>query len=211
MILTVFTWIGITIALFLLGLLVIPIRVFGVGLVHDQKGIDYQLIINWAFGVLSVRAVTGRPIEIYFLGICLGRMPLKTEKMKKTDGTAEKKKVSPWAWLQWTRGNFTNINHIISRFAHAGKLQGYLYAEIGLAEPADTAMIGQLARLIRIEGRRFNLLTTTVYAYETINIRAQVRSTLIIAYLGWVVLGLFLEKRIRLMLRGVPKSVKKEV
>jgi len=211
MILDIFAWIGIAIALFIFGLLIIPIRISGVGGINDQKGIDYQLNLNWAFGVLSVRAVTGRPMGIYLLGICLGRMPLKTEKRKKTDSTAVKTKASPWSWLRWMRWNFTDINHILSRFAHAGMLHGYLYAEIGLAEPADTAMLGQLARLIRIDGRRFRLLITTVYEYETINIRAQIRSTIIIAYLGMVVLGLFLQKRIRLMLRGVPKSVKKEV
>lgn len=208
MILAVFTWIGFGIAILLLGLLVIPIGISVIGSINDREGLDYLLSIKWAFGVLTLRAITARPIEIYLLGIYLGRIPLKIKK-DPSDIKAEKKKASSWDWLQWTRGNFTNINYILSRFARAGKLQGHIFGEIGLVEPADTAMIDHLTRLVWIDGRRFSLNIMTVYEYETINIKAQIRSTLVIGYLGLVALGLILDKRIREMLRGVPKPVKR--
>jgi len=206
MILTVFTWIGIGFAAFLIGLLVIPIRIFAKGSVDERRGLNYWFVVNWAFGVLSLRAITAGPVEIYLFGLRLGRIPLKFKKNKQSRSQEEKKKASSLAWLQWTRGNFSNINHILGRFARAGFLQGHLAGEIGLADPADTAMIGQLTRLVRIDSPRFKLFLTTVYAYETMDIKAQVRATLVIAYLGLVALGLFLDRRIRLMLRGLPQT-----
>ena len=206
MIVTVLTWIGIVIALLILVLLVVPIKIRARGSVDDREGLDYQLIIDWAFGIFSFRVTNGMLAGLYFAGWRVWRIPLKIGEKKKP----KKEKPSPLTWLGWIRGNFTRISHVLSSFARASFLQGYLIGKIGLADPADTAFVGLLCRLIQIQTKRFNLSITTVYDYEMIHIRAKIQSTLIIGYLGIVALGLLLDKQIRVMLRGLPQTLSKE-
>jgi hypothetical protein len=206
MIVSVLTWTGIVIAFLILVILIIPIKILAGGSVDDREGLDYNLIIDWAFGIFSVRAVSDTPVGLYFAGLRVWRIPFKMGEKKKVRKKPEKEKSSPLTWLGWIRENFTRIHHILSRFARASFLQGYLTGKIGLADPADTAFIGLLCRLIQIQTKRFNLSITTVYDYETIHIRANIRFTLIIGYLGLVALGLLLDKQNRVMLSGLPQT-----
>jgi hypothetical protein len=206
MMVTVLTWIGIVIALLILVLLIIPIKMRASGSIDDREGLDYQLIIDWAFGIFSVRVATGMPAGLYIARWRVWRIPSKIGEKKKS----KKEKPSPLIWLGWIRGNFTRINHVLSRFARASFLHGYLIGKIGLADPADTAFIGLLCRLMQIQTKRFNLSVTTVYDCEMIHIRAKIHSTLIIGYLGLVALGLLLDKQIRVMVRGLTQTLSKE-
>ena len=129
-------------------------------------------------------------------------IPLKMREKKKP----QKEKPSPLQWLNWIRKNFSQINNVLISFARASFLRGYLVGEIGLPDPADTALIGLLCRLIQIQTKRFNLSIMTVYDHEVIHIRAKIQSTLIIGYLGLVALGLLLNKQNRVMLRGLPQT-----
>lgn len=202
MIVSVLTWIGILIGLLILLLLIIPVRIFGEGSVDDRKGLEYRLIIDWAFGIFSLRAVSGIPAGLYVAGLRVCSVRFKKEKKKKLP----KKKFSPLTWLGWMRGNFPRIQRLLSRFAHASYLRGYFIGKIGLADPADTAFIGLLCRLIQIRTDRFSIAVTTVYDYEMIHVRAKIQSTLIIGYLGFVALGMLLDKEIRVMLGGLPQT-----
>ena len=209
MILTILAWIGIGVALFILVLMVIPIRIFAGGTIDDHKGFEYQLVIDWALGLFSIRVQSGRSAGIYFTGLRLCPVPFKPSREKKQK---EPNKAKPplKTWITWIRGNFTRINDVLSRFARAIFLQGDLSGKIGLADPADTSIINFLGRLLQVHARHFNLSLTTVYEYEIIHIRAQVQSTLIIGYLGFVALGLLLNKQVWAMLRSVPKTKYKE-
>jgi hypothetical protein len=210
MIVTVLTCIGIGIALLVLVLLIIPIRIFARGSVVDHMGFDYQLIIDWAFGVFSVRAAGGRPASLYIIGLRICHIPTKIGKKKKSPKKSKPEKPSPLTWLKRIRGSFPQINRILSRFGRACFLRGSLSGKIGLADPADTAFIGLLSRLLQIHTERFHLSLTTVYEYQILQIRAQMQSTLIIGYLGFVALGLLLDKQVRVLLRGLFQTNYKE-
>ena len=83
MILTILAWIGIGIALFILVLMVIPIRIFAGGTIDDHKGFEYQLVIDWALGLFSIRVQSGRSAGIYFTGLRLCPVPFKPSREKK--------------------------------------------------------------------------------------------------------------------------------
>lgn len=206
MIVTVLTWTGMGISILALALLIVPIRIFAAGSVDDRKGIDYQLIVDWAFGIFSFRATSVRPASLYFAGLRLCHIPMKIDKKKKIQKKPGKEKPSSYTWLGWLRGNFPLINHVLKNFVRAAFLKGYLVGKIGLTDPADASFIGILGRLLRIRTQRFNLSLTTVYEYEIMHIRAQIQSTLIIGYLGLVALRLLLDKQIRVMVRGLPQT-----
>lgn len=210
MIVTVLTWTGMIIALLILVLLILPIKILARGYVDDREGLDYQLIIDWAFGTFSVRAVSSMPVGLYFAGLRVWRIPFKIGKKKKPRKKPKKEKQSSLTWLGWTRKNFSPINKVLRNFARASFLQGSLKGKIGLADPADTAFIGLLCRFTQIQTKRFNLSIATVYDYEIIHIRAKIQSTLIIGYLGLVALGLLLDKQIRVMLSALPQTRKRK-
>jgi hypothetical protein len=203
---TVLTWIAIGIAALVLVILIVPIRIFVKGSADDREGIDYRLMINWAWGIFSIQATSNRPAGFYLIGLRVCHIPLKIGKKKKSHQKPKKEKPSPLTWIEWTRGNYPRVNHVLSRFAHAGFLKGQLAGTIGLADPADAALIGLLGRLLQFQTKHLNLYLTTAYEYEIIHIKAQIQSTLIIGYLGVIALELLLDNQVRMMLRGVPQT-----
>ena len=211
MIVTLLAWTGVVIALLILGLLTIPIKILAWGSIDDNDGLDYLLVIDWAFGLFSLRAVSDMPAALYFAGLRVWRIPLKTEKKKKSQKKPKKGKSSSLTWLGWAREHFSLIKQILYSFVRASFLRGYLNGTIGLADPADTAFISLLCRLIQVRTKRFHVAMATTYDDEMIHIRAKIQSTLIIGYLGLVVLRLVLDKQIRVMLRGFPRTREKEV
>jgi hypothetical protein len=211
MIVAVFTWIGIVIALIILVLFTAPIKMRARGSADERGGLDYLLIIDWAFGLFSLRAVSGAPPGLYFAGLRLWRISFKKGKKEKPREKSKKEKPSPLTWLGWVRENFSTIRHILVSFGNACFLRGYLIGKIGLADPADTAILGLLFRLIQVQTKRVNVSMTTVYHDEILHMRAKIQSTLIIGYLALVALRLLLDKEIRVMLRGLPRTREKEV
>lgn len=206
MLLAVLTWIAIGVATIVLAILIVPIRVSAEGCVDDREGIDYRLIIDWAWGIFSIQTTSPGEVGFYLIGLRICRIPLKMGTIKKIRKKSKKEKASPLKWLEWFRGNYARINDVLGKFARGAFIKGQLYGSIGLTDPADTATIGILGRLLQTRTRHFDLSLTTVYEYETIQIRAYLQSTLIIGYLGVIVLGLLLDNRIRMMLRGVPQT-----
>lgn len=206
MIATVLIWIGIVIAVLITALFVLPINITARGSIDDGEGIDYQLKISWAFGLLSAKAVTGVPAGIYIVGWRIGIVPFKNGKRKKSPKKPKKEKPSSLKWLRWTRMNMNQIRRILSRFMHASFLRGSLIGKIGLTDPADTGFIGLLCRLIHIHKKRLHISMTTVYEYEMVRIKAKIQATLILGYLGIIALGLLVDKQIRGMMRGLPQK-----
>lgn len=202
MIMTAITWTGIGIALLILALLIIPFQIIARGSLDAREGLDYQLMIDWALGLVSVRAASGSAAALHLAGFRAWPIPLKAREKKKP----RKKRPAPFTWLGWTGEHFSQIQSILRRFARASFLRGYLVGKIGLADPSDTALVGLLCRLIQVRTRRFHMAVTTIYDDEQIHIRAKIQATLIIGYLGIVALGLLLDKQIRVMLSGVPQT-----
>lgn len=202
MIATVMTYIGTGIALLVLALLIIPFRIYARGSVDNREGLDYLLIIDWAFGLFSLRSAGGAAPAFYLAGFRAWPLLIKARKKEKP----RKKKPAPFAWLGWTREHYTHIRTVISRFARTSFLRGYLVGKIGLADPADTALAGLLVPLIRIRTRRFYTAFTTTYDEERMYIRAKIQATLIFGYLGIIALGMLADRQIRVMLRGLPQT-----
>lgn len=206
MLLTAFVWTAIVIGLLLLAVLLIPIRIRLSGLVDDQRGFGYQVVIDWAFGFLMVYAVDGQPISLFFLGLRVWRFSLKPRKKEKAEKKLKDKLYSAKAVSGWIQKYFQRINLIVKRFARAIFLKGYISGRVGLPDPADTAKIAFFCDRLRIQEGRFQLAIACVYGHEMINMKACAQATLIIGYLGLVALRLILERETRIMLRSLPQT-----
>jgi hypothetical protein len=203
MLISLLTWIGIVVGALLLLLLIVPFRMRLKGLVDDRVGLDYELAIDWVFGLITVIAVHGKPVTVFISGIRIWGFSMKSLKKEKK---ARKKKFSAAGIFQWKTHHFQRAIMIIKRFARALFLKGYIKGRIGLPDPADTAQLGLLFSLLRISKDRFGLSINCVYDDEIINLNARVQATLIIGYLGLVALGLLLEKETRVMMRGLARA-----
>ncbi len=206
MIATGLTYIGTIIGLLLLVLLVVPFRIRLTGQADDRKGLSYKLSLDWAFGVVEIIAVHGKPFGIFFFGFRIGSFSIESWKREKKEKEPKKKRFSVRILFQWIKEHFQQILMILKGFARAFFLKGYIEGWIGLPDPADTARIGLLCRQIRISKDRFKLTVGCVYDREIIKINARVQATLIIGYLGLVALRLILEKETRVMLRGLART-----
>ena len=206
MLISLLTWIGIVVGYTLLLLLIVPFRIRLKGLADDREGLDYQLAADWAFGLVTVIAVRGRPVTILFSGIRIWSLPIESLRREGKKKKARKKGFSPTGMFQWIKRHFQQVTMVIRKFARAMFLRGHIVGRIGLPDPADTARLGLLFRLLRVSKDRFRLSITCVYDHETINLNARVQATLIIGYLGLVALGLLLEKETRVMIRGLARA-----
>jgi hypothetical protein len=206
MLISILTWIGIVFGSILLLLLIVPFRVRLNGLADDREGLNYELAMDWAFGLITVIAVHGRPVTISVSGIRIWGFSIKSLKKEAKEKQARKKGVSATGMFKWIKQHFQQVTMIIKRFARALFLKGYIVGRIGLPDPADTARLGLLFQLLRVSKDRFRLSINCVYDDETINLNARVQATLIIGYLGLVALGLLLEKETRVMIRGLARA-----
>lgn len=209
--LTTLIWIVMTIAFLLAILLIIPIRIFISGCVDDGDGLDYRLKVNWAFGLISFQAASGSRTALYILGLRVYQIPWSSGKNKQKPEKSAKKKPPFLKWYRWARKNLPPLNRILSSFARAVFLKGFISATIGLQDPADTAIVGIIDRLIQINSRHFYLKLTNVYEREMIQIRSQIQATLIIGWLGSVVIGLLLEGQAHKIVRNIKQTQYKEV
>jgi hypothetical protein len=210
MIFTILSWIGVAIVLLITIVLIVPVRFFVSGSVDDREGLDYRLIADWAFGLVSFRAVSERPAALYITGLHVCQISLSYGKKKQKQKKSGKKKSSPLKWFRWARRNLPPLNRILSSFARAVLLKGFISATLGLPDPADTAIVGIIGGPIQIKTRHFYMSLTTVYEYEIIQIRSQVQSALIVGLFGLVVIGLLLEGQVRKMLRNIKQTQYKE-
>ena len=183
-----------------------PFRIGLDGEVDDRRGLGYRLIVDWAFGLVSVIAINGEPVMICLFGLRIWKISIKSLKKEKKKKRTGKKRRSARDMFLWTKGNFQKIAMILKRFVRAVFLKGYIVGWIGLPDPADTAQIGLLCRLLRVSKDRFRLSVNCVYDREIFNLNARVQATLIIGYLGLIALGLFLEKETRVMIRGLARA-----
>jgi hypothetical protein len=210
MIFTIFSWIGMVIVLLISILLIVPVRFFVAGFVDDREGLDYRIIADWAFGLVSFRAVSGRPAALYITGLHVCQISLIYGKKRQKQKKPGKKKSSPLKWFRWARRNLPPLNRILSSFARAALLKGFISAKIGLPDPADTAIVGIIGGPMQIETRHFYMSLTTVYDYEIVQIRSQAQSALIVGWFGLVMIGLLLEGQVRKMHRNIKQTQYKE-
>jgi hypothetical protein len=206
MIVTLLTWISMVIGSLLLLLLMLPFRISLHGQADDRKGLSYEIALDWAFGVIAFIVVHGQPARLFFFGFKIWSFSIEWGKKEKAKKKSERKRFSAQTLFQWTKEHFQQIAMILKRFARAVFLKGYIEGWIGLPDPADTARIDLLCQQLRISKDRFKLAVYCVYDREIIKINAKVQATLIMGYLGLVAIGLLLEKKTRVMIRGLAQT-----
>ena len=87
----------------MLALLLLPFRISADGTADDRQGIEYNLVVSWAFGLIAVKLRTFRQPAIYLLGIPLGHIPIPSGKKKRKPKKPKRKKKSATAWRASSR------------------------------------------------------------------------------------------------------------
>jgi len=201
MLISILTWIFIFFGILLLMLLILPFRISLIGQADDKNGLSLEMKMDYAFGLIQVIAHNKESADIFILGCRIRRFSIETLKKE-----SKRKGLSGLALFRETRGHFQQIVVILKRFVSALFLRGHIEGWIGLSDPADTARIDYLCRIMRISKDRFTFIINCTYDHEVMKINTRVRATVIIGYLGLVALGLILEKETRTLIRGLAQT-----
>jgi hypothetical protein len=182
----------------MLILLIVPWRIRLNGWVDDQKGVDYTASLDWGLGAIQVVNTMNQKWALHLFGAPVAyfsELP-KFKKKKKKD------KKPPRAIAGVIKRHRQTIIHILGRMTRAAFIKGHLVGNIGLSDPADTALIALFLHLIKQPSERFNLRLTCVYDEDVVHIHANLQATLIIGYLLLTAGMLLIERPTRMMLRG---------
>jgi hypothetical protein len=203
MILTFFSWIGMILGSLVLVLLVIPLRIRINGRVGDQAGFGYEWGGDWALGMIGVEKIAGHPVRLSVLGLRVLHFSGSRREKKKKAETNKQRKRWPGAMAGTLKNNFQAVIHVLDQMAGAAFLQGRLIGRIGLPDPADTANVALICRMINRRSGRFALSLACEYDEPVIRIEASVKATLIVGYLAVVACRLMLLSQTRVMLRSL--------
>lgn len=203
MTLSIFAWISAIMGGTGLMLFAVPLKIRINGQIADRAGFSYELRLVWAWGLIGVEKFAGRCMQISIGGLrmrCISGRRGQRKKKKKKPG---KRKKSSWRIADVLKNHLHTLMYILDQMAAAAFLQGRVAGRIGLPDPADTAKIAMLGRMVNLHTRRFNLTVVCDYGEEIIRIDAAAEATLIFAYLAPAACRLMLRRQTRVMLRSL--------
>lgn len=194
-------WNGMILGTVALLLLLIPLSIRINGQVGDREGVDYELSVKWAWGVVGIDKIAGDPVRLSLLGLGVRRFSGAISKGKKKKPKRRSGKDFVWSTAGALKNHIPVLMHVLDQMAGAAFLNGRLMGRIGLADPADTAMLALLCQMINRRYRRFSLSLACDYDEPVVRIAASLNATMIVGYLGVVAARLMLQKRTRVMLQ----------
>ncbi len=202
--LSIIAWTGVIIGIFLLILLMVPFRIRVKGNIDHEEGVGYEFNVDWALGLAEVEKRHGASLELRLFGLKLMQLPTIKKTRERKEKKRRKKKPSPGEVIGSIRSHHRTMLRVLGKMLHAMFLKGGLSGRIGFADPAHTANMAFLYRLLGFSGSgNFRTRLVWVYDEEVIRITGEIRATLIFGYLAIVAGMLFLERQTRMMLRSL--------
>lgn len=178
--------------------LIVPLRVRVSGWIDLPKTGDYLVRVDWAGGVIGVRKTAKALWQIRLLGWPL--IHFSGTSMKKMKKGKPRKKRSPRALIGAVGSHFSTMVGAFKRLIVTLFPQGHVHGRIGLSDPADTAMLDVLTRLIPKAKSRFQVVIVPVYDDEVFEGEVDARATVVLGYVLLMVVVLLLKKDNRMML-----------
>lgn len=180
--------------------LIVPLRVRVSGWIDLPKTGDYLLGVDWAGGMIGVRKTAKALWQIRLLGWPLIHFSGASLKRKKSK---PRKKRSPRALIGAAGSHFSTIFNAFKQLVLSLFPQGHIHGRIGLSDPADTAMLDVLTRLIPKAEGRFQVVIVPVYDDEVFQGEVDARVTVVLGYVLLMAAVLLLKKENRMMLHSL--------
>jgi len=195
-------WIAAGLGALVLLLLVIPIHVRAVGVVDDLH-VAGRVRIRWAWGLISVHL---RPKE----GATLRVVGLKVWTFRgggpKDEPEDEPKKNRAQGWLQWLRRHHQTILPLVKRLVRTLRLKIRLRGEVGLGDPAGTALVNRLVHEVSRAVPSVGLAVEPAWLEERIQLDGALQARIWLAHMGLVLVAGLAHRETRQMIRAVPRT-----
>lgn len=197
-----------------LGLLALPFEAEAVGAVADDD-LDGRVRARFAWGLVSVRAETGRGVDIGVLGWRFRpgaddprkrakRAKKREERKERKARKRTEKRRAPRR--RRSRGDFWRARGAIlragGRIVRTLHLRGHIAGTVGLDDPADTAALVGVVRAVAANQRLLEVRIEPDWVDETIRIHGRWTARFRLAAFVWVALTALLDPPIWRALRG---------
>ena len=195
---TVMLWCGAIVAGLLLLLLLVPIQLRVRGDLRDAT-LSGQAEGRWGWGLVSVRIGADRTATLHLMGIRIYRLKPRDRRPPPKPARARKRGGMKWL-IQYRRV----LWRLMARLAGTLRLQARITGELGLDDPAATALLVQLLWELNDRLERVTLEVHPDYLDETFSVAGEARALLWPLHVGLVLLGALLQRETREMLRAAP-------
>lgn len=182
-------------------ILIIPLSVRVSGWIDLPKTGDYLLGVDWAGGVIGVRKTAKALWQIRLFGWPM--IHFSGASMGKKKKNKPRKKRSPRSLIGAAGSHFSTLFDAFKRLILSLFPQGHLHGRIGLSDPADTAMLDVLTRLIPKAKGRFQVVIVPVYDDEVFEGEVDARATVVLGYVLLMAAVLLLKKENRMVLHSL--------
>lgn len=203
--LTILAWIGIVLGALLGLLLLVPLHACVRGRASGLWGTGH-VRVSWAWFVLVLRIAPGEGGRMRLLGIPVGRFDLRRHDRDEApvDGDAAKKpdkhKLGPSARKMWASRRV--LWRALMRLVGTLHLRGRLAGQLGLGDPADTAMLELALGQLRDRVRAVEWRVECDYMDEVLELEGEVRSWIWPVQVAVVILVTMLDRDVRRALRA---------
>lgn len=200
----VLLWIAAGLGALLTLLLLIPIHVRANGGVDDVS-LTGRAKLRWAWGVISVRMIPSPCATLHLVGLRIW-----TFRGKGSDHTPDDEPRTPRKrakrWFQWLlRHRHTGLR-LAKRMIRTLRLQMRLQGELGLGDPAATALLNQLLWQLNRMSPSVSVQVEPDWLDERVQLDGEVEARIWLAHMGLVLLGGLLHRETRQMIRTVPRA-----
>jgi len=182
----------------------VPIHLRAEGGVHDQS-LEGQVWVRWAWGVLTVGMTPDRTTTVHLLGWRIWTFHQGGSK-DKPDPEPKPKKKKAKGWLQWLAQHRQTGLQFVRRLIHTLRLQLQVRGELGLGDPARTALLSRLLWELNRVSPALSINVEPDWMEEHIGLDGALRARVWLAHLGLVLLGGLLNHETRRMIRTVPRA-----
>lgn len=206
--LTILAWTGIVLGALVGLVLFVPLSARARGRLSGLWGTGHVLV-SWGWFVLVLRMAPGEGVRIRFFGIPVWRHKGHSrdeaeegqdEASEDGKAKAKKRKQGPSAGHLWR--NRRVLWWALLRLVRTLHLRGRLAGQVGLDDPADTAMVDLALGQLRERVRAVDWRVACDYADEVLEIQGEVRMWVWPIQVACVALATWLRRDVRRALRA---------
>jgi hypothetical protein len=184
----------------LLVLLIVPIHVRAEGGIHGMS-LSGKAAIRWGWGLVSVRMAPGSGFTLHVLGIRIWTFTGSDEpEPEKPEEPKKKGRKGPG--LRWFLEYRRHAWKLLKRLLDTLRLRLRVTGELGLGDPADTALLAALLGELERSQELVELEVQPDWLDETIELDGDLGARIWPIHIGLILLGALLRKDTRRMMRA---------
>lgn len=172
-------------------LIVVPLQVRAEGQVDDEV-LDGRLHAWWGFGLIGVRLVVGERGQLLLFGRRVAALPGMSRERQEKPHRRRRKSKRFRRGPRWFLRHRHTLRSLMARFLRTFRLRIHLTGMLGLDDPADTAALMGLLRLVQRDSETAHIDVRPDYLGDTLELEGSLTARVwILAVLTVAVLSLF--------------------